>query len=342
MDGIKSTPKFNYRLPIAAIVAVTLNCNSKCIMCDIWKNHINNELKPEEYLKLPSSLVDINLAGGEPFLRMDIVQIIKNVKKACPKARLTLITNGFLPHVIKKQIDDIYKIDPKIGLRVSLDGMAQTHYHTRRIPNAFNLVSQTIDIFKKSGIKDLGIGFTCMDHNIKELPIVHEFAVSKGLEFSVTMATSSPITFGENKHLFRPQNHNLFARTLNRVINKRFQTINPKEWIRGWFESKLIKYHKTEIRDLTCDAGDGFFYLDSLGNIFTCHVKNWYLGNIRKESFETIWNSTRSKQERQKPKTCNDCWMVCTVKSSMKKEALRVISETAKLGISAIMNRPGS
>ena len=57
------------RGPATAIIAVTLNCNARCTMCDIWKNQMKDELRPEEFAKVPSGLRDINLSGGEPFLR---------------------------------------------------------------------------------------------------------------------------------------------------------------------------------------------------------------------------------------------------------------------------------
>ena len=100
---------FDKTLPTNAIIAITLNCNSKCTMCDIWKNNIKNELHAKDYLKLPSSLKDINLTGGEPFLRTDIADIIKNIKSACPNARLIINTNGFLPKSVERQIANIIK-----------------------------------------------------------------------------------------------------------------------------------------------------------------------------------------------------------------------------------------
>ena len=34
--------------PTDAIIAVTMNCNSRCVMCDIWKNEIEGEMAPGE------------------------------------------------------------------------------------------------------------------------------------------------------------------------------------------------------------------------------------------------------------------------------------------------------
>ena len=64
-----------------ASIIVTYRCPMKCKMCNIWANptHAEEELKPEEYLKLPQCNA-INVTGGEPFVRDDLEEIIKILK----------------------------------------------------------------------------------------------------------------------------------------------------------------------------------------------------------------------------------------------------------------------
>ena len=90
--------------PIDAVVAVTYRCNSRCIMCNIWQIKNFPEINYEEYLKLPSSLRDINISGGEPFLREDLVDIVRVIKRACPKAKITISTNGLF---VRKQLKNL-------------------------------------------------------------------------------------------------------------------------------------------------------------------------------------------------------------------------------------------
>jgi len=315
------------KLPTNAIVAVTLNCNSRCTMCNIWQNHITNELKPHEFLMLPDSLKDINITGGEPFLRMDLPEIVANIKLAAPKARLVLSTNGFLPKVIEKNIPKILQTDPDFAVRVSLDGWNETHDRIRRIPNGFNMIMETLSILKAAGVKDLGIGFTIMKANIKDLVRVFEFTRKEGLELSLTLVTSSAIYFGLGKESLRPDNHSEVIKQFNRVTVGRFQSHKPKEWFRGWFEQKLLEYYLTNHRPYTCDAGENFFYLDSRGNVYTCNVKGWLMGNLRQSPFKTIWSSKAASSMRKKVASCHDCWMVCTAKTNMKAHLLEIAGE---------------
>lgn len=317
-------------LPTHAILAITLNCNSRCSMCNIWQNKIKNELQPKEFLKLPSSLKDINITGGEPFLRMDIGKIVKNLKKAAPQARLVVSSNGFLPKVIEKNLPSMLQADPKLALRFSLDGWQATHNQIRGIPHGFNLVLESLKIARQAGVKDLGIGFTIMKKNLKELKKIYEFSRKEKLELSLTLVTDSPIYFGLHKEPLRPDNHKQVEKYLNQVIVKRFQSIKPKDWYRGWFELKLLEYYFSRKRPYICDAGTSFFYLDSLGNIYTCNVKNWKLGSIRQQSFTKIWNSKAAREQREKVCKCHACWMICTAKTNMRANLRQITKEIIK------------
>ena len=75
-------------LPRIFIFAVTYKCNSKCSTCSIWKRYLEKgslakkELSIGEiqnFLDSPilKKLKAVNLTGGEPFLRNDLVELIK-------------------------------------------------------------------------------------------------------------------------------------------------------------------------------------------------------------------------------------------------------------------------
>lgn len=117
--------------PLQATLIVTSKCNSRCIMCDIWKNKTQSEMDPDEYLKLPSSLKRIGISGGEPYLRDDLPEIVKVCKGKNPNAQIFIYTNGLLPDRIEKISPKIVEYDRNIGIAVSLDGFSETHERIR-------------------------------------------------------------------------------------------------------------------------------------------------------------------------------------------------------------------
>lgn len=308
-------------VPTHAIVAITLNCNARCVMCDIWKNKMSGEMKPEEYRKLPSYLKDINVTGGEPFLRLDFPEVIRNIKIAAPKARLVVNTNGFMWRKIKEDMEKVIHIDPSIAIRLSIDGFGEVHNKIRGIPGGFDLIMKSLHHLRAIGIKDLGISFTLMERNIDQLPIMQNFAFKEGLQFSLTIATNSPIYFGEDKENLRPRNTKKLTRMLEDAARKHYEQFSPKEILRGWFVKRMLDYTITGKRFLLCDAGSGFFYLDSHGNVFACHIKPWIMGNIRQKPIGEILKNTI---HQKKVTACHDCWMICTAKSMMNQKLLEV------------------
>lgn len=295
---------------------------------------MTNELPLEAFLGLYSELQDINVTGGEPFLRRDFPEVIANIKKACPRARLVINTNGFMWRKIKEDMEKVIKIDPKIAIRLSIDGLGEAHNAIRRIPDGFNLIMKSLEALRAVGVKDLGVSFTLLEQNIDELAKVQKFAFDERLEFSLTVATGSAIYFGKDKAQFRPGASQKRQSVLDAAARLHYSQYHPKELARGWFVRRMIDYLATGKRAFLCDAGKGFFYMDSHGSVYTCHLKPWILGNIfDKPLVEILENKVYDK----KVAACHDCWMICTAKSMMRQRLVQLavtsIQEKLRYGL---------
>ena len=74
------------KLPVFLTINVNDLCNSRCRICNIWKN--DPEKKVKEQLKLweferifknYGNLYWVTITGGEPFLRKDLVEVVKTI-----------------------------------------------------------------------------------------------------------------------------------------------------------------------------------------------------------------------------------------------------------------------
>ena len=88
------TPK-----PAMLQLLVTHKCNSRCIMCSMWKDKRKNELTAGEIEDVLSSkafdsLREVVVSGGEPVMRDDLARIVEIVLKLKKIKTLGLITNG--------------------------------------------------------------------------------------------------------------------------------------------------------------------------------------------------------------------------------------------------------
>lgn len=91
--------------PYRVELLISSRCNSRCLMCNVWKlslqipNIVEQEVTFEEYKRLFAELSEmgvktIAISGGEPTMRMDIIDIIREAK--CKNFYTFMVTNGSL------------------------------------------------------------------------------------------------------------------------------------------------------------------------------------------------------------------------------------------------------
>lgn len=299
-------------------------------MCDIWQNDMHDEAPPEIFGRLPGSLRDINISGGEPFLRGDLALILAAIKSRIPKTRLVISTNGFQPGKFRRMLPDILKVDRKVAIRVSIDGLHGTHDEIRGIPNGFEKCEQTLAIARQAGVRDLGIGFTLLQRNVHELANVHRYAEQHRLQLSITVATDSSIYFGEQKEGMRPHDSHAVRQAFGQVVAAQYRKWNVKENFRAWFNRTMMEYHETNRRRFACDGAAGFFYMDSFANIYMCHILNHRIGNLAQQSWDELWTSPQANEARGVAAGCDKCWLICTSKSKIHEHKWRIATEMVR------------
>lgn len=323
--------------PTTAIISVTMLCNSRCIMCSIWKNNKKDGFDNNVYRKLPSSLTMIDITGGEPFVRNDLAEVVAILKETAPKAQLLITTNGYLVEKIKRDLPSILQADPNIAFRVSLDGWGQTHDDIRRLPHFFDRVIQTIELLKSAKVKDIGIIFTLMNKNAGQTKRVLEYCKANNLNMSFNIVHESPIYFGKGQLSLRPSIADT-RKEINQVIKYHLSQLHPKNWAKAWFYQKQSQYIEKKQRPLPCGAGENLFYLDPFGTVYMCHFKSWRLGNLITQSFNEIWNSPIKQTYLTKAAGCHDCWIMCTAKDAIKKNKITVLKDLMVGQFTSLLN----
>jgi MoaA/NifB/PqqE/SkfB family radical SAM enzyme len=312
--------------PTAAVVAVTDRCNSRCVMCDIWHRAGRPGLPPEAYRHLPPSLRVINLTGGEPFLRPDLAEVVATIRQACPQARQILSTNGLALPRIRHLAPILASIDPALAVRVSIDGIGTLHDRLRGVPGAYARARHALGSFQQAGISDLGISMTLVADNVEEVIGVYNLAEELGIEFSLTLVSESPIYYGQGKSSLRPSGAAL-AQRLAPLIRAEYRHWHPKRWLRAWFTQGLLDFARgapVGRRPLPCDAAQGFFYLDPLGDVYGCHLLPNRLGSLVQAEWDALWNGSAAQMARRQAANCHGCWMVCTARTEMRRRLWRV------------------
>jgi MoaA/NifB/PqqE/SkfB family radical SAM enzyme len=303
--------------PTHALVSVISVCNARCIMCNIWEETRVRTLDPETLGRLPESLINVNITGGEPFMASNLPELVRAIHdRSAP--RIVISSNGMIPNSVEKHIREIVKFKPDIGVRISIDGLSEMHAHIRGSEGAFEKCMESLDILKKYGVKDLGLAFTMTNDNVEHVERVYDLTRAKGVEFSIAVAQNSEIYFktASNNGI---TNGAAKKAQFERLVSRELATWNPKRWYRAFFERGLYDFSQTGERPIACDALGGFFYLDHDANVYPCNVLDRKIGNLRETSFDEIWASAQANRVREEVAQCKACWMVCTASSYLRR-----------------------
>ncbi len=184
----------NYPTQIANF-AVTYRCNSKCQNCNIWQKEPENELTLTEIIKFFTvnrdflkNVKSVQLTGGEPFLRDDLPQIAETITKNIPGCMIWIPTNGLDPERVKEQVLTMLNEGVKLGVSVSLDGIASINDNIRGVPGSYKLARKTLSslssVKKAQPRFNLSVGLTLTPENLREAPIIQRIAYNNGADFS--------------------------------------------------------------------------------------------------------------------------------------------------------------
>lgn len=296
-------------------VIVTYRCNARCTMCSRFKapSRPEEEISLETIKKLPP-MYFTNITGGEPFIRTDLKDIVRELYKKSD--RIVISTNGFFTD----RIIDLCKEFPNVGIRISIEGLEETNNKIRGLNDGFNKGYTTLKKLVEMKHPDVGFGMTVQDCNANDLVPLYKKAEELNMEFA-TASLHNSFYFVECKNIIHDRL--MVAKNFENLINELLNTNSPKKWFRAYFNHGLINYIFGQKRLLPCDMSFDTFFIDPYGDVMPCNgTKNKeVMGNLNEaESWEELWNSEQANKIRNVVRHCDrNCWMIGSVSPAMHK-----------------------
>ncbi len=269
---------------------------------------------------MPRSLRDINITGGEPFLREDVAEIVAILHEACGTPRQIFSTNGLAPKLIQQRLKEIIRTNAQLAVRISIHGIGPRHDEVMGVPGAYQRAMETIEALRESGLNDLGVAFTASNNNIDQLLDIYSLSRQLDMDFTFCgIAHNSEIYFGTSNQQI--ENKGLFEKHIMGMVRRDLTSRHVKKWLRAFYGMGVYRHAFTGSRRVPCGAAENFFWMNSLGDIFPDMVLNRKLGNIKEQTFEEIWHGEPARKFREELRTegcATPCWMSCTVVPFMK------------------------
>ena len=218
-------------------ISVIDRCNLRCVYCmpEEGVESIPHEeiLTYEEILRICETVSQlgikkIKITGGEPLVRKDIVNLIRDIKNLDKIEQVTLTTNGIL---LYDMLDDLYDagID---AINISLDTLKKDNFKQITRRDGLEKVLMAIDKAYNLGIR---VKINCLairDFNINELADIANFA--KDREIDVRFIELMPIGFG--KKYTQIDNDEILS-----ILESNFGTFEPVTEKRGNGPAKYYK-----------------------------------------------------------------------------------------------------
>ncbi|MEM9544076.1 MAG: radical SAM protein [Cyanobacteria bacterium P01_E01_bin.42] len=290
------------------IVHVTNNCNFRCDHCFIDFSP-KRDLKLEQYQALARQigpLFWLDIAGGEPFLRKDLAEIIA----AFDTQVVQIPTNGSLEEKTLDQLERMKKLtDTQITVSLSLDGLQEQHDRIRHTPGSWDKVWQTFEKIRQIGGISIKINTVLNQDNADEIIEMMEEVRRRGPDFhSIILLRGDPI----NPEFGLPP-----LDKLHELGGKIFSILETYDYGRSPVMAHLLRnYHKflwntslgtieKKTQVIPCLAGRAHMVVWGDGRVSSCEMLD-PIGDIRDRSWEEILASPAYKQQVQdiKDKKC--------------------------------------
>jgi MoaA/NifB/PqqE/SkfB family radical SAM enzyme len=240
-------------------------------------------------------LRELDVTGGEPFLRDDLVRMVEGLleEKRGNLRRLRSIaitTNGFLPERIlsftRGVIGRMEEAGLELVLAFSLDGVGELHGRIRRFPNAWERLMESIEgakhIRERHRNLILGVKTTILPLNVRHLDAILDFTRQHGL-FMIL----SPFIRTENRY----ENTDLMLGFSEEELGLMRQFLEQREIKWDFHRTMLISFLKTGRVKKPCSAGFNYFFIRANGDVYPCPLVKRSIGNFLLTPFGAILRS---------------------------------------------------
>ncbi len=337
-------------------VNLTLRCNLHCSMCTTCYD-VPDELSTAEVFDLIDQVALMgvrifNPLGGEPFVRMDLEDILAYAARK--DFYITLTTNGTL--ITKKRADRLARIpSEQLHLNISFDGPQPIHDQIR----GRGMYGQAMRGYHNVRAADAAAGnprrkvlanTIVHDKNLEDLPALLDEQASVGFDGVQLLnlfrhgwnAPHDPDGLWIHDHRYpalQDLMHELVARVEAQGASG-YRILNSRQDL-----ELVLPYYRDELKPLEapCWAGWKELYINADGTAIMCDGELEFLkgsfGNVRQQTLRQIWNSPELRARRQVVKQCSTpCIQNCYLRRDSD-SARQILKGAATLVVDELRDR---
>jgi len=285
----------------------TAACNLECAHCrrlEVGHEMSKRDLTTDEGKRLIDQLADCGrplliLSGGEPLIRPDIFDLAAHAaEKGLPCA---LATNGTL---VDRAVAGKIAAAGIRRVSISLDGAdAETHDRFRRIPGSFERALAGIAHVRAAGVP-VQINMTLACHNVAQMEALFALAERLGavaLHVFVLVPVGCGVEIADEEMLSPEQCEETLTRFYELSTRSRLETraTCAPQYSRIVRQRRMLEKAQGVAATAGgpdpgrgCLAGMAVCFVSHEGKVFPCGYLPAEAGDLRRESFATIWRES--------------------------------------------------
>lgn len=312
--------------PVYLFLELNRRCNHRCIMCDIWK-HPTDGLSFAEIQRIFSQRFFDNferviLAGGEPTIRKDLVEIASFFVGRMSKLRaMAILTNGYSTNKIVDSVHSILdRLDAAgkgqfLAVQISLDGIGDEYNQIRGIDKAWTRTHETIQQLQKISQQRPNLGLmlhvVMQPSNIHQLETIDAFARNLGIPILFSPAVISETYFGnataEYSLEFNPQQK---QQVRDFILNRDEAYTDALPF----YYKDIAEMLQGAQRSRRCMMGYYIMYVRMDGKVFPCiNSGDAVIGDLTDQTPENFWRTDQADHARRTVRNdfCPTCPSAC-------------------------------
>jgi SynChlorMet cassette radical SAM/SPASM protein ScmE len=165
------------RMPRQVDLEITSRCNLRCRYCYYYENPDvdYHDLPTEEWLNFfdelgQANVMEVCIAGGEPFIRKDLLQLIEGIVRN--RMRYSILSNGgLITDEIAAFLADTHRCN---HVQISIDGSHPESHDAARGVGSFRKAVRGIRILQRQGVP-VAVRVTIHRHNVHDLENIARF-----------------------------------------------------------------------------------------------------------------------------------------------------------------------
>ncbi|MBI2338754.1 MAG: radical SAM protein [Deltaproteobacteria bacterium] len=280
--------------PVLVNLELIKSCNATCHFCVCWKMDAGPRLYDYGPVIEKIRPIVVSLNGGEPLLRKDICDIVRQVKPHT--IYVSLITNAGL--LTLEKAGEL--IDAGLDqLTISLDYLDGRHDGVRGIPNLTRHILTLVPQITATGFKNVVFNTIIMDSNLDQVVTIAEKARELGVRVSFS-AYSSNKADNDSEVIADPARQEKLRHVIEQLkfLKRKNKNIVSSEY---FFDHVPIFFEHEKIGG--CKAGQRWMTITPDGYIQPC------------SETPRVCHYTEYSPDKFGDIDCDVCWYACRAES---------------------------